>query len=64
MTLEDSGEEAASLEDAGAEAAGAEDDALEAGVLEAGAEQAASVRTRTAVRRMQDVFTKITSVEK
>ena len=74
MTLEDSGEEAASLEDAGAEAAGAEDDAmadsgaeagaLEAGVPEAGAEQAASVRARTAVRRMQDVFIKITSVEK
>lgn len=73
MTLEDSGEEVASPEDAGAEAAGAEEDALEdsgaeagaleAGVLEAGAEQAASIRARTAVRRIERFFMKITSIE-
>ena len=64
MTLEDSGEEVASPEDAGAEAAeedaledsGAEAGALEAGVLEAGAEQAASIRARTAARRIERFF--------
>ena len=60
MTLE----EAASLEDAGAEEMALEDSGAEAGVLEAGAKQADSVRARTAARRMQDVFTKITSIEK
>lgn len=64
MTLEDSGEEVASPEDAGAEAAeedaledsGAEAGAREAGVLEAGAEQAASIRARTAARRIERFF--------
>ena len=72
MTLEDSGEEVASPEDAGAEAAeedaledsGAEAGAREAGVLEAGAEQAASIRARTAARRIERFFMKITSIEK
>lgn len=72
MTLEDSGEEVASPEDAGAEAAeedaledsGAEAGAREARVLEAGAEQAASIRARTAARRIERFFMKITSIEK
>ena len=59
MTLEDSGEEVSSLEDAGVV-----DCALEAGVLEAGAEQADRVRAKTAARRVQENFMKITSIEK